>query len=261
MGHDTSKCVMGAPQVSGWVATDHAGAPATYLAGLAVRQGESALSLLKTAGSWIGVSLGKSLSSHDKTSILRTGRRVPMLIERQPARGIVTITSYANLVSGTDDALAIGATSFVAQAGAATPGDATFQAATGNNETAASLAAQINAHATAGALVRATAVAAVVTLTAINNSTAADTIGLVYTDNDTNIGLTVSAATLTDSDDTADWLVLGAKAYISDTTGKVDDPNSNATVSDAVIASALITGIQEDGTEAYAVLVDMPGGL
>jgi hypothetical protein len=112
------------------------------------------------------------------------------------ARGIVEITSYANLVSGTDDAIQVGATNFVAQAGAATPGDATFQAATSNTVTASSLAAQINAHATAGSLVYAWSIDAKVYIRALLGGTDGNSIGLVYDDNDTNIGLTVSAATL-----------------------------------------------------------------
>ena len=43
-------------------------------------------------------------------------------------------------------------------------------------------AAQINAHATAGALVKATAAGAVVTITALSNATGGDTIALAYTD-------------------------------------------------------------------------------
>jgi hypothetical protein len=43
-------------------------------------------------------------------------------IAGKQAEGLVTITSYANLVSGTDDSITIGATVFTAQVGAATPG-------------------------------------------------------------------------------------------------------------------------------------------
>lgn len=236
--------------------------PASFIAGVACRlKSDNTVSLTLADGGWLGISLGRSLSNHKKLSIARAGTKIPVLVERQPARGIITITSYANLVSGTDDSVTIGATTFTAQAGAATLGQTTFQAATSNDATATSLAAQINAHATAGALVKATAVAAVVTITAISNTTAADTIGLSYTENDSNIGLTVSGATLTDSDDTPDFVVLGAKVYFSDTTGKADDANSNATLSDAVYASGLLTGIDEDGVEVLAALVDFQGGL
>jgi len=260
--HDATKVVMGSPGMSGAEVKNFAADPASFPAGVAVTLGSDGLpSLLKSAGAWAGVSMGKSLSDTKKLSVLAVGNSVPMLIERQPARGIVTITSFANLVSGTDDSITVGATVFTAQAGAATLGQTTFQAATSNNATATSLAAQINAHATAGALVKATASGAVVTLTAISNSSAADTIALAYTDNDTNVGATVSGATLTDSDDSADWVVLGAKVYISNTTGKADDPNSDATISDATYASAVLSGIDESGASVAAVLVDMPGGL
>lgn len=112
------------------------------------------------------------------------------------ARGNFTITSYANLVSGTDDSVAVGATTFTAQSGAATPGAGTFQAATSNDLTAESLATQINSHATAGALVEAVADGAVVYLRAIDRGTGGNSIALAYTDNDTNVGLTKSATTL-----------------------------------------------------------------
>ena len=108
------------------------------------------------------------------------------------AQGTATITSYANLVSGTPDTLAVAGVTFTAQAGAATPGAATFQAATSNNATATSLAAQINAHATAGALVVAEANSAVVTIKAKTAGNAGNNIAVAYTDNDTNVGLTLA---------------------------------------------------------------------
>lgn len=262
--HDSTKVLMGNVGSSSKEVTEFIADPATYIAGLAVRATNSAtaqLSVTKAAGFWAGVSLGKSLSDTAKTSVCRVGRRVPVLLERQPARGIITITDYSKLVSGTDDSITIGATAFTAQVGAATLGQTTFQAATSNDATATSLAAQINAHATAGALVKATAVAAVVTVTALSNSTAGDTIALAYTDNDVNIGATISGATLTDSDDSPDFVTIGSKVYFSDTTGKADDPNSGSTISDAVYVSGVLTGIDESGTEVLAAIVDMPGGL
>lgn len=117
-------------------------------------------------------------------------------IDDNHARGYFTITSYANLISGTDDSVTVGATVFTAQSGAATPGTGTFQAATSNALTAASLALQINAHATAGALVYAWAVDAVVYVRAILGGTAGNAIVMAYTDNDTNVGATKSATTL-----------------------------------------------------------------
>lgn len=113
------------------------------------------------------------------------------------ASGNITITSYANLVNAGNDKVAVAGVEFVAGSGAATPGAATFQAATSNDATAASLAAQINAHAVAGALVTAEAASAVVTITAKTRGTAGNSIALVYTDMGTaTIGATRSAATL-----------------------------------------------------------------
>ncbi len=113
-------------------------------------------------------------------------------ITQSAADGTVTITDFADLVSGTDDALTIEGVAFVAQATAATLGDATFQAATSNEATAASLAAQINAHPTVKNLVFAEAEGAVVTLTAVvGNFWDGNDIDVSYTDNDTNVGLTL----------------------------------------------------------------------
>ncbi len=113
------------------------------------------------------------------------------------AEGVITITSYANLVSGTDDSITVEGVVFTAQTGAVTEGATTFRAATGNSETAASLAAQINAHATVSLLVTAVAEAAVVTLTAVESGLEGNSINISYTDNDTNVGATVSGAALT----------------------------------------------------------------
>lgn len=125
------------------------------------------------------------------------------------AVGTITVTSYANLVSGTDDKVTIGVTDFTAQTGAVTPGDGTFRAATGNDETAASLAAQINAHAVASLIVRARAVGAVVTVMALQGGTDGNSIVLTYTDNDTNVGATVSGSgTLADGEDNAEYPAL-----------------------------------------------------
>lgn len=121
-------------------------------------------------------------------------------VEANLATGTITITSYANLVSGTDDAITIDGVVFTAQAGAATLGTTTFQAATSNNATAASLAAQINAHTVTAAKVTATVLGAIVTLTAVGDGSSGNALTLTYTDNDTNVGATVSGATLTGGD-------------------------------------------------------------
>lgn len=117
-------------------------------------------------------------------------------IDQTQAQATLTVSSYSNLLTTTPDTFTVAGVTFTAQSGAATLGDATFRAATGNNETAASIAAQINAHATASALVEATADSAVVTIKAKNAGSAGNDIGLSYTDNGGgNIGITLAGLT------------------------------------------------------------------
>lgn len=264
MAHDATKVLLGNVQTSSKEITEHDGSPATYLAGLAIRQATGGLSLAKTDGQWLGISLGKGLSDSLKTTaIARDGLKVPVLLEYSPARQVVTITSYANLVDTGDDTLKIGATTFTFKASPS--GENQVGAVTSNTQTATNLASKINAHSVAGTLFIATSALGVVTITAKNNATAGSSIDCVYTDNGTaTIGLTVAASAITfvgGGSTASDYVTIGSKAYFSDTTGKADDPNSGATISDATYVSGVLTGIQEDGTEVPCALVDMVGGL
>lgn len=265
MSHDATKVLLGSVKTSSREITEHLGSPVTFKAGLAIRQkSDDALSVTKSDGQWLGISLGKGLSDSLKTtSIVRDGLKVPVLLESAPARQVVTISSYANLVATGDDTLKIGATTFTFKASAST--EAQVTAATNNDTTAANLVAKINAHSVAGLLFKATAVANVVTITALNNATEGEDIDCVYTDNGSDtVGLTVEDDAITfvgGGATAADYVSIGSKAYFSDTTGKADDPNSGTTISDAIYVSGVLTGIQEDGTEAACALVDMPGGL
>lgn len=268
MSHDATKQLLGVTGSSDRVITVHDQDPANMPAGKrAVLKSDGSLSLLKSDGYPIGISLGKSLSDTKKTAVVRSGLRVPLLVSLKRATGTVTITSYANLVSGTDDALAVAGVSFVAQAGAATPGQATFQAATSNDATATSLAAQINAHATSGALVRAYATGAAVLIYAITGGAAGNDIAVAYTDNDTNVGLTLSGLSggklSGGSDDIADVVAtIGSKVYIDDVLGIACENQGGSTVSDAVYDSAVLNGVDSDGSAiGPCILVNMPGGL
>lgn len=263
--HDASKVLLGALLSSGGRSTDHDGDPATFKAGRAVCQkSDGAISLAVADGFRFGVSLGKSLSNHKKTSVLRVGKGVPIELELKRALGTITISSYANLVSGTPDTIEVAGEVFTAQAGAATPGENTFQAATDNDTTAASLAAQIAAHATAGPLVLCVVVDNVITVYAKEAGTGGNALTLAYTDNDTNVGAAVSGAgTLAGGLDTVagiDYVTIGAKVYFNDTTGK-GDIAAFSTISDAIYVAGAKTGIDADGNELPAGVVDMPGGL
>ena len=144
-----------------------------------------------------------------KTTELVDAGTVSMAVDVYPgdkASGIATITSYAALVSGTDDSITVGATVFTAQTGPATLGTATFQAATSNEATAISLAAQINAHAVANLVVKALVSGAVVTISAKYGGTGGNSIVLTYQDHDTNAGATVSGSgTLSGGTDDEDY--------------------------------------------------------
>jgi hypothetical protein len=264
MAHDASKVYLGTVKTSSREITEHVGSPVTFKAGLAIRQkSDDTLSLTKTDGQWLGVSIGKGLSDSLKTvAIARDGLKVPVLLEATPARQVVTITSYANLIATSDDTLKIGATTFTFKGSASLESE--VGAVTSNSQTATNLAAKINAHSVAGLLFKAVALSGVVTITALNNATAGSTIDCVYTDTHSEIGLTVAddAITFVGGNDTApDYVAIGSKAYFSDTTGKADDQYSGATVSDAMYVSGVLTAVQEDGTESWCALVDMQGGL
>lgn len=247
--------------------------PASFPAGVAVSLGsDGGLSLLKSAGMRVGVSMGRSLSDHKKTAVLRAGERVPMLAHLKRASCVVTITSYANLVVTSGDTLAVAGVTFTAQSGAATLGQATFQAATSNNATATSLAAQINAHATASAKVYAVASSATVTIYSVADGVGStgtgNDIAVAYTDTHSEIGITIaglSGGKLAGGSDTItdiDYITKGAKAYVNDATGKLDVAMSGfSTVTDAIYIDGPLTGVNEDSSSVAAAVVDATGGL
>lgn len=272
--HNDSKVLLGPVLSSDKAITTHVGDPATFLAGLCVSQNSSGLSLLKSDGMRIGVSVGRSLSDHKKTSVVRFGDRVPIRAALKRASCVVTISSYANLLTTTPDTLAVAGTTFTAQSGAATLGTATFRAASSNAATATSLATQINAHATASTKVYAVdngdgTVSIYSIVEGAGSTGTGNDIAVAYTDNGGgNIGITIaglSGGKLSGGSDTItaiDYIAIGAKAYVNNTTGKVDVAMSGfSTVTDATFISTELTGIDEDSNEVAAVLVDMGGGL
>lgn len=267
MSHDASKIVLAAALSNHKDISNFDIDPAGFPAGLFVSLASTGLpSLLKSAGMRYGVSRGKSFSDHKKTAIQQAGLRVPVRLAASRSTGLITVTSYTNLAAG--DTITVGATGFVGQSGAATPGQATFQAATSNNATATSLAAQINAHATASTLVYAVASSATVRLYAkVKGAGVGNDVAVSYTDaSPTSVGATLSELTggklAGGSDSTAAYAVVGAKVYINDVTGEADVAMTGfSTVSDAVYVTGFKTGIAEDGSEVPAALVDMQGGL
>ena len=152
------------------------------------------------------LSIPGEISDADSDSLLSTGDLIgvsgvgPYVLNVQlesvavASSGTATITAFADLLEGIPDTIEVAGTVFTAQAGAATPGDPTFQASVDEDTTAASLAAQVNAHAAASLLVSASPAAAVVTFSAVEPGAAGDALTLAYTDNGAAIGASVSGA-------------------------------------------------------------------
>jgi hypothetical protein len=140
--------------------------------------------------------LASALEGHeaDFYTVLVSSDFTDAEVTASQAQATITISSYANLVSGTDDAIVINGVTLTAQAGAATLGANTFQAATSNDATAASLAAQINANTALAGSVVATVLSAVVTVKAASGGSSGNDITIVYTDNDTNVGAVLAGA-------------------------------------------------------------------
>lgn len=103
--------------------------------------------------------------------------------------GCATITSFANLISGSSDSISVAGISFTATPCCVVSGTASFKAATSNCLTATSLSSQINANSTTSSLVTAAVAGAVVTITA---KVVGTDLTLSYKDNDCNIGATVT---------------------------------------------------------------------
>jgi hypothetical protein len=270
--HDATKVYLGNIPSSAKEVTCEVGDPEVLKAGYALRYDldGSVTNVGTQEGDQnmpIGVSVGPSLSDTSKVAMARSGLKIPMRVRVAYATGQITITNVSNLVAGDDDEIEVAGVSFVAQAGAATPGSATFQASGSTADTAASLAAQINAHEDTAALVLATVDGAVVTVTALEPGEDGDSLTLLYTDNNTDPSATVGAevtgsGNLEGGADSGDALEIGHRVSIDYQTGEVCDASDVwAELTAAVIASEVLTGVYPDGSTHPVVLVDMQGGF
>lgn len=264
--HNPNLIQLGTVRSNHRTAKFYEGDPATFKAGLKVNLSSTGvLSLLKSAGFQAGISLGKTLTGDSKATAVDTkGLGVPVRLALKRSTGLITMTNFTNLAAG--DTITVGATGFVGQAGAATLGQATFQS-TSLNGAATSLAAQINAHATASTLVYAVASGATVRLHAkVAGAGVGNDVAVSYTDaSPTSVGATLSGLTggklAGGSDVAADiaYVVKGQKVYFNDTTGEADIVG---TISDATYVDGIFASLEEDGTAGPpCTYVDMPGGL
>lgn len=137
------------------------------------------------------------------------------------ASGTVTMATPV----ATTSTVTIGATTFAGAAGAVVPGAATFSVDTGNSQAATSLAAQINAHAVASKLVRATANGAVVTVREIAGGSAGNAI--VFTSSGSTVAVS-GAGTLTGATSTATDLAVSSSVSGAVTTMYAKNPGAVA---------------------------------
>jgi hypothetical protein len=197
----------------------------------------------------------------DRNSVTLKGKQVPLKLTDLSAfaTGTVEIDDYTELLTDGDDTITVGTTVFTAQSGPATLGEATFRAATGNNETATSLAAQINAHEDTAAIVEAIAVGAVVTITALVAGLAGNAIALAYTDEGTDGAAILSDDTLLGGYNAFDYVVEGAAVFVNDTTGFATEEDDGTTETNWKYASGPILGAAPTvaGTISDCALVNM----
>ncbi len=262
MAHDATKVLLGTTTSSAKTITAEAADPATFVAGLAVRRkadGGLQTEDDSTAG-LIGISLGKSLSNHEETSVARKGLSIPLKIKAAYAEGTATIGDFADMTDGGADSYTVGDVEFVAQTGAVDEGDATFQAATSDEATAESLAAQINAHEDTMEVVTAVADGADVVITAKDLGEDGNAIVLTFTDDTENTaGSVTGSGTLEGGVDSP--AEIGQPVYVNDDGFGCADDDEDAAATGATYATELKTGVAEDGSEVFVALVDVRGSL
>lgn len=81
MSHSATTLYMGTHKSNVMESDNFAADPATFLAGLCGHlKSDGTVSLASADGSKIGISLGKSLSDHKRTTFVRRGLKVPILL-------------------------------------------------------------------------------------------------------------------------------------------------------------------------------------
>jgi len=109
MSHSATTVYMGTHGSNAIESDNWLGDPATFLAGLCVHLDDdsSPLSLAVADGSKLGISLGKSLSDHSRTSVARRGLKIPILL----ANGFTpTVGDAVQISTTTGKAVASGTT-------------------------------------------------------------------------------------------------------------------------------------------------------
>lgn len=242
--HNPNKFMLGSTDYSGRQVDCIDGDPASFPAGRVVRRNSNGEpSLAKSDGMILGVSLGRSLSKTLRLAVCRTGNGVPIeLTDDSVAASLVvgdlTFTARQKGVAGNSITIAL---VDGAEAGSETV-DVEGNDISVNIEDGVSTAKQI-----ADALEA--------------SEDAMALISVEISGTESNAQNAAAADNLEGGDDGFDYVVVGTKVYISDTTGRAIASGDGATVSDGLYVSGVLTGVRIDGTEVPVALVDMPGGL
>lgn len=239
--HDPSKVLLGTTQLSGKEVSSEVGNPVTFPAGVAVRRSsDGGLSL--SAGSLIGISLGRDLADTNKTAICRTGEMVPLQLTDvgSPAGAIIGDLIFVakdrseaaeEITIELVDSASAGAEAVVVN------GKSIVVAIEDGVSTAQQIATAINANAEAVALVT-------VTVDDGQGSQAQDA---------------AAEEALSGWEEPYPYVLKGKAVLLNATTGKADETGS---ATGAVYVDGPLTGIDPvANTQSDVAIVDMPGGL
>lgn len=235
---------MGSVGTNDRLASDFNSDPASFPAGVAVREkSDGTLSLASTDGQLVGVSLGRSLSDTKRTSVCRTGNRVPLTMEdsgvkASVVKGDLTFTAVAKGVAGNSITIAMLDTAVADGSEVAT---IVGTAISVSMKAGASTATHVKA-----------ALDAVPAIVALITTTISGTAGTAQTAH--------ALAPLVGGVDSFAFCVKGAAVHVDNTTGLACA--SGGTTTGATYVDGPLTGINEDGTTAADVaIIDMGGGL
>lgn len=245
--HDATKILLGSTGSSEREVSFEPGDPAVAKAGLAVTRGsDGALDVGGAAGSFLGVSAGRSLSDTEKCAVVRTGLRVPMRLKddnvfAELEAAELTFTSKLRGTAGNaitvalvDDGTAGGET--VEVEGTDIVVHMEDDESTGSS--AAQIAAALEASEAAMAL-----------------------ISVAISEGDEAVKQAAFAEdALEGGVDAFAWVEIGAAVEVDGTTGEATE-NDEAT--GGVYASGVLEGVDPITGQVvcYAALVDMTGGL
>lgn len=240
--HDPSKVVMGVVGSSDRELTMEDGDPATYPAGLALRRTSAGgVSPVSSAGAFIGVSMGASLSDTKKLSVCRVGDRVPVRLKDEGAYSTLVVGDLTFSSVTKDDAndsitIALLDTADAGEEVVTVDGLDIEIAIESGVSTAQQIYDAIQASAEALAL-----------------------ISVEIADGEESTAQTAAASdNLAGGADSYPYVVKGVAVKFDNTTGEAA---SSGTTSAAVYISGPLTGVDLGGTEVGAAQVDMPGGL